>query len=89
MKLIINTSYGGFSISREWANRLGVHCHNDENLRYNTELISAIEAGEDVNGPFAHLKVVELPDNCTDYYINEYDGSENVIYVVDGKLHWA
>ena len=89
MKLIINTCYGGFSVSKEWAERLGIHNHDEENLRYNAELISAIEAGEDVNGACANLEVVELPDNCTDYYIEEYDGSESVIYVVDGKLHWA
>lgn len=89
MKLIINTCYGGFSVSKEWAERLGVYCHDEENLRYNTELISAIEAGENVNGTYADLKVVELPENCTDYYVDEYDGSESVIYVVDGKLHWA
>lgn len=89
MKLIINTCYGGFSVSKEWAERLGVYCRDEENLRYNTELISAIEAGENVNGTYADLKVVELPENCTDYYVDEYDGSESVIYVVDGKLHWA
>lgn len=89
MKLIINTCYGGFSVSKEWAERLGVYYHDEENLRYNTELISAIEAGENVNGTYANLKVVELPENCTDYYVDEYDGSESVIYVVDGKLHWA
>ena len=89
MKLVINTCYGGFSVSQEWAERLGVHYHDEENLRYNAELISAIEAGKNVNGTFADLKVVELPDDCTDYYIEEYDGVENVLYVVDGKIHWA
>ena len=89
MKLVINTRYGGFSVSKEWAERLGVYYHDEENLRYNAELISAIEAGEDVNGTFADLKVVELPENCTDHYVDEYDGLESVIYVVDGKLHWA
>lgn len=88
MKLIINACYGGFSVSKEWADRLGTYTHDDD-LRYNAELISAIEAGENVNGTCASLKVVELPDNCTDHYINEYDGVEDVIYVVDGKLHWA
>ena len=63
MKLVINTCYGGFSVSQEWAERLGVHYHDEENLRYNAELISAIEAGKNVNGTFADLKVVELPDD--------------------------
>lgn len=89
MKLVINTCFGGFSVSQEWANRLGVSPYDEENLRDNAELISAIEAGENVNGACASLEVVELPENCTDYYINEYDGCEDVIYVVDGKLCWA
>ena len=89
MKLVINTCYGGFSVSKEWAERLGTYTHDSEELRYNAKLISAIEAGEDVNGACAKLEVVELPENCTDHYVEEYDGSESVIYVVDGKLHWA
>jgi hypothetical protein len=89
MKLIINTCYGGFSVSKEWAERLGVDAYDSEELRYNAKLISAIEAGEDVNGTYAELKVVELPEDCTDYYVEEYDGAESVIYVVDGKLQWA
>ena len=89
MKLIVNACYGGFSISKEWAERLGIDSHDSEELRYNAELISAIEAGEDVNGTHAELKVVELPENCTDHYVEEYDGAESVIYVVDGKLQWA
>ena len=44
---------------------------------------------EDVDGYCAELEVVEIPDGATDYYLNEYDGMESIIYVLDGKLHWA
>ena len=39
-----------------------------------------------VSGLCARLKVVEIPDEATDWKIDEYDGSESLIYVVDGKI---
>ena len=48
-----------------------------------------IEAGEDISGDYAKLKVVEIPDNFTDYEINDYDGVETLIYVIDGKIYHA
>lgn len=89
MKLIINGCYGGFGVKDEVMERLGLTSQDSEETRMNPELIALIESGEDVNDCCANLVVVELPDDCTDYYIDEYDGLESVIYVVDGKLHWA
>ena len=89
MKLIINGCYGGFGIKDEVMERLGLTSQDSEETRTNPDLIALIESGEDVNDRCANLVVVELPDDCTDYYIDEYDGLESVIYVVDGKLHWA
>lgn len=89
MKLIINGCYGGFGIKDEVMERLGLTSRDSEETRTNPDLIALIESGEDVNDRCANLVVVELPDDCTDYYIDEYDGLESVIYVVDGKLHWA
>ena len=57
-------------------------------LRCDAKLIKAVEANaEAVNGPCAKLKVVEIPEEATDWEINEYDGLESITYVVDGKLH--
>ena len=39
-----------------------------------------------VSGLCARLKVVEIPDEATDWEIDEYDGSESIICVVDGKI---
>ena len=33
------------------------------------------------------FEIVELPSETTDYYIDEYDGYNQLIYVVDGKLN--
>ena len=89
MKIIINKCFGGFGVNEEIEEKLGLTEMDEEEIRYNPELIALIESGEDVSDEFANLKVVELPDNCTDYYIDEYDGNESIIYVVDGKLNWA
>ena len=89
MKVIINVCFGGFGVKEEIEKKLGLDAMTEDEIRYNSELIALIESGEDVSGYCAKLKVVELPNDCTDYYIDEYDGNESIIYVVDGKLHWA
>lgn len=87
MKVIINACFGGFGVSDEWAERLGDVADDIDELRYNAELIEAIENGEDVDGHCSNLKVFEIPADCTDYEINEYDGLESIICVIDGKIH--
>jgi hypothetical protein len=62
---------------------------DDEQMRTHPDLIQEIETGEYENDNYAELGVVEIPDDSTDYEINEYDGFESVIYVLDGKIHWA
>ena len=90
MKMIINTCFGGFGVREDIEKKLGLDTLYDEDeIRTNPELIAMIEAGEDVNGHCAKLEVVEIPDAATDYYLDEYDGAESIIYVLDGKLHWA
>lgn len=90
MKLVINKCFGGFGISDSAAEILGIDEYDfidrdDENL------IALIDekGSEFVSGSFAKLKIVEIPDAYTDYTIDEYDGMERVIYVVNGKLHFA
>lgn len=90
MKLVLNKRFGGFGISDSAAEILGIDKYdfidrNDENL------IALIDekGSEFVSGSFAKLKIVEIPDAYTDYTIDEYDGMERVIYVLNGKLHFA
>ena len=46
--------------------------------RSNKELITVIEdMGEEVNGNYAELKVIEIPDGV-EYEIDEYDGIESI-----------
>ena len=86
----VNINYcGGYELSQNIMDKYG------EELavlkRNNHKLVSAVEEfGEDkASGFYANLRIVEIPDDSTDYYINEYDGAESIIYVKDGKLQWA
>ena len=89
MKMIINDCYGGFGVRQEVLDELELNGFSEEELRTAAQLIEEIENGKDVSDDCAELKVVEIPDESTDYYLDEYDGLESVIYVVDGKLNWA
>ena len=44
---------------------------------------------EKCSGRSAKLKVIEIPDNATDWDVEDYDGIERIVYVVDGKLNYA
>lgn len=89
MKMIINDCYGGFGVRQEVLDELELNDFSEEELRTAARLIEEIENGKDVSDDYAELKVIEIPDESTDYYLDEYDGLESVIYVVDGKLNWA
>ena len=89
MKIVINDCFGGFEFSQDFLNKYGEEFEYFE--RDDPKLISAIEEfGEaESSGYSAKLCIKEIPDDCTDLYIDEYDGVESIIYVKDGKLHWA
>lgn len=86
MKIVINECYGGYGLS-DWAlKELGIE-YSDEINRTQPDLISLVENfPAEVNGEFAELSVVEIPDETTDWEISEYDGFESITYVVNGKL---
>lgn len=89
MKIVLNKCFGGYSVSQACADALG------ESSRYMVDredprLIEMVERDSKwASGTSAKLAVVELPDNTTDWEMDEYDGIESIIYVVDGKIHHA
>lgn len=85
MKIVINRRWGGFGVSEELVKELGLRDRWSIS-RVDPRLIARIEAGENVNSPSSKLVVVNIPDEATDWEINDYDGMESIIYVVDGKL---
>ena len=87
MKFVLNKCYGGFSVSKWAAEQLGLESVYEVN-HDNPHLIELVEKFPDkVSGKSAKLKIVEIPDNCTDYELDIYDGIESIIYVVDGKIY--
>ena len=89
MKVVINNCYGGFGLSDEACKFLGIeYAFNIEHDRTNEKLIEAVEKfGDAVNGSYSDLKIVDVPDEATDWQLQEYDGIESIIYVVNGKIN--
>lgn len=87
MKIVINRCFGGFSVNDDIVKMLNLESRYDlEDDRTNVKLIELIESGVNVSDFISDLVVVEIPDDATDYIINEYDGYETVYYVLDGKI---
>lgn len=85
MKIVLNKCYGGFGLSKEAYDYLGIpwdgygYAYNDYELRTNPKLVECIETlgSEKASGQFSKLRVVEFPDDL-DYEIESYDGVETV-----------
>ena len=90
MKIIINTCYGGFGLSKEalalFNERSGtVNTYDPGIPRNNPILVEIVEQlGEAADGRFAELKVVEIPDDVQ-WQIEEYDGNE---WVAEKHRRW-
>lgn len=87
MKIVVNNAYGGFGMGmgengKHFLQR--PYWHNEE--RTKQDLIEFVENNPDDCGDLA---IAIIPDEATDWEIREYDGMEEVVYVVDGKLCYA
>ena len=93
MKIVLNKCYGGFSLSGFACEKLDCrpYDYDDRLSRISEKLIDLIETYGSVkcSRSCAAIVIVEIPDETTDWEINEYDGLETVTYVVDGKIHHA
>ena len=87
MKYVVNRCFGGFGVKEDVLKALGYGC-DWEIKRDDPRLVDMVEKlGSDaVSSSFAYLEVVEIPDEATDWELNEYDGAETITAVVDGKL---
>lgn len=91
MKIVINTCFGGFGISRECAKHMadagdeialdGFNTGSfslDIYPRDSKTLVKAVEElGKAANSDYSDLKVVEIPDDV-DWIIDDYDGVETI-----------
>ena len=87
MKIVINTCYGGFTLSKEAYEFLGLdydgreYDYEDDLNRDDPKLIECVELlGDAAAGNCAELKIVEIPDDV-EWCIEEYDGREKVAEV--------
>ena len=89
MKVVINKCYGGYGLSKKAYEFLGIewdkYGYKYENDRSNPALVRCVETlKEDSFGVYAHLKVVEIPDDVK-WHIEEYDGVE---WVAEDHRTW-
>lgn len=94
MKILINTNYGGFSLSEAVYEKLnipwdgygflqnedlGIDSEDYYAYRADERLIAVVEElGLEKSGRGSDLGIVEIPDDCTCWYIDNYDGAETV-----------
>lgn len=90
MKIIINTCYGGFGLSKEalalFNERSGTTITYERDIERNNPILVEIveQLGESADGGHAELKVVEIPDDVQ-WQIEEYDGNE---WVAETHRKW-
>ena len=85
IKVVINSCFGGFGLSDAALDEYKVRKDiTDPDFYYYDiprdcpVLVAMIEEqGTAINGGFADLRIVEIPDDV-DWYIEEYDGNEHV-----------
>lgn len=90
MKIVVNECWGGFGISDFAMEKLGIESRFEVE-RTDERLISLIEefGSKKISADFADLQIGEIPDDATDWWIDEYDGNETLCYVKDGKRYFA
>ena len=87
MKVVVNHCYGGFSLPDDFCKKYNLERYTNID-RTDPRLIEYVEKHPEQRFNFSKLAVVEVPDEATDWEINDYDGSENIIAVIDGKIVW-
>lgn len=86
MKFALNKAWGGFKLSNEFCTLYPEFRPYSYIERDDPRLIEFMEKR---GGKMGDVVLVELDGVPTDYVLNDYDGKESIIYVVDGKLRFA
>lgn len=82
MKIVVNRCYGGYSLSEQAYEFLGLDWDGYgfalDMERTDPRLVECVETlGDKANGSCAKLEVVEIPDDVN-WYISDYDGIETI-----------
>lgn len=89
MVMVLNKTWGGFSLPSAFCAQFGLSRY-DGIERSDSRLVDFVKFhGGEYRGDGVVLRVVEIPNEVTDWEMDEYDGWESIIYVVDGKIHHA
>jgi len=89
MIMVLNKTWGGFGLPREFCEEYGFDRYDDID-RDDPRLVEFIQShGGLYDGDGVRLRLVEMPDTMTDWEMNDYDGIETITYVVDGKIYHA
>lgn len=93
MRFLLNKKYGTFCISDFAKGKLCCDTNypddHDEHLREDLMDLIVIYGSEKISGKNAKLKIVEVPDDITDWTTINYDGCETLIYVLNGELYFV
>ena len=89
MKIAVNDCFGGWGLSNDFLEKYPQF--NEDTERNNPDFIAALEEfGTDkASRKYSNIRIAEISDEATDFMINEYDGMESVIYVLDGKIYFS
>lgn len=89
MKIVVNRCFGGFRLCNIAEDILATNSF--EISRTDANLIKLIEekGAELVQEKYSKLEIVEIPDDITDWELNDYDGYESIIYVMNGRIYHA
>ena len=89
MTFVINACFGGFHLPEEFCARYNVSRYAAIG-RDDPRLVNfVLENGGKVEEGYSELVCRTIPDEATDWELNEYDGLESITYVVDGKIYHA
>lgn len=82
MEYVINDAYGGFYIPDEIWDNVWRNQHPGEDVRRNPILINWVKE----HYGKTELAITVIPEYATDWELTEYDGLEEIIAVIDGRI---
>ena len=90
MKVVINVEYGGFALPDEfmemYPNEFSSCYDYSKEIRQDERLINYLENLSEEEIDTSDLQIAYIPDDATDWRIEEYDGAETLYYVLNGKI---
>ena len=85
MELVINRDHGyGFRVPDEFVEKFG----KSQVERFDSDLVNWLrDKGGSYTDGDQYLVIADIPDDCTDCYIFDYDGKDILFYVYDGMIY--